>query len=111
MAIAILSSALDVDEKSWDELGRVSLWMKQAIEQDAFIAQAAQRYRYIDQTVVLGRGFNYATAFEWALKLKEMTYIIAEPYSSADFLHGPIAMMEKGYPVMAVASKGKVLDQ
>jgi glucosamine--fructose-6-phosphate aminotransferase (isomerizing) len=57
---------------------------------------------------VLGRGFNYATAFEWALKLKELTYIIAEPYSSADFAHGPIAMIESGYPVLAVAPKGKV---
>jgi glucosamine--fructose-6-phosphate aminotransferase (isomerizing) len=57
---------------------------------------------------VLGRGFNYATSFEWALKLKELTYVIAEPYSSADFQHGPIAMVEGGFPVMAVAPRGKV---
>ena len=55
-------------------------------------------------------GFNYATAFEWALKLKELSYIIAEPYSSADFSHGPIALVERGYPVMAVAPRGKVFD-
>jgi glucosamine--fructose-6-phosphate aminotransferase (isomerizing) len=80
------------------------------LKQSDFISRAAQRYRYIDQTVVLGRGFNYATAFEWALKMKELTYINAEPYSSADFAHGPIAMMVKGYPVFAVAPKGKVFD-
>ena len=58
----------------------------------------------------LGRGFNYCTAFEWALKLKELTYVVAEPYSSADFRHGPIAMVEGGFPVMAVAPNGKVFD-
>jgi len=60
--------------------------------------------------VVIGRGFNYATAFEWSLKLKEMAYVVAEPYSSADFQHGPIAMVERGFPVMAVAPSGAVFD-
>jgi glucosamine--fructose-6-phosphate aminotransferase (isomerizing) len=109
-AVAMLSTALCGNKKHWSDLSKVPAWMKQTLKQDDFIAQAAQRYRYIDQTVVLGRGFNYATAFEWALKLKELTYIIAEPYSSADFAHGPIAMVESGYPVFAVASKGKVFD-
>lgn len=108
MAVAMLSAALSGKQKQWDELHKLSGWMKEALTQNDFIAQAAQRYRYIDQTVVLGRGFNYATAFEWALKMKELTYIIAEPYSSADFAHGPIAMVESGYPVFAVAAKGKV---
>jgi glucosamine--fructose-6-phosphate aminotransferase (isomerizing) len=62
------------------------------------------------QCVVLGRGFNYCTAFEWALKLKELTYTVAEPYSSADFQHGPIAMVEGGFPVLAVTPRGKVFD-
>ena len=110
MAVAMLSAALSGNKKQWTELGKVSGWMKQTLNHSEFIAQAVQRYRYIDQTVVLGRGFNYSTAFEWALKLKELTYIIAEPYSSADFAHGPIAMVESGYPVFAVASKGKVFD-
>lgn len=110
MSIAMLSAALGGDKSRWSELGRVSAWMRSVLKLDGFIAQAAQRYRYIDQTVVLGRGFNYSTAFEWALKLKELTYIIAEPYSSADFAHGPIAMVESGYPVFAVAPKGKVFD-
>ena len=110
MSIAMLSAALSGNKKAWDDLGNVSKWMRETLKQSDFIAQAVQRYRYIDQTVVLGRGFNYATAFEWALKLKELTYIIAEPYSSADFAHGPIAMVESGYPVLAVAARGKVFD-
>ncbi len=110
MTVAMLSAALSGNKNNWSDLEQVSGWMKQSLQQDAFIAQAAQRYRYINQTVVLGRGFNYATAFEWALKLKELTYIIAEPYSSADFQHGPIAMVDSGFPVMAVAPRGKVFD-
>lgn len=110
MSVAMLSAALSGSEKRWTELGKVAGWMRETLKQEDFIAQASQRYRYIDQTVVLGRGFNYATAFEWALKLKELTYIIAEPYSSADFAHGPIAMVESGYPVFAVAAKGKVFN-
>jgi glucosamine--fructose-6-phosphate aminotransferase (isomerizing) len=110
MAVAMISAALSKNKKAWGELEKVSDWMKQVLKQNDFISQAAQRYRYINQTVVLGRGFNYATAFEWALKMKELTYIGAEPYSSADFAHGPIAMMVSGYPVFAVAPKGKVFD-
>lgn len=110
MTIAMLSVALNGDKTDWKELSQVAKWMKQTLKQNDMIEQAAQRYRYMRQCVVLGRGFNYATAFEWALKLKELTYVEAEPYSSADFQHGPIAMVERGFPVMVVAPQGKVLD-
>ncbi|HEY9488662.1 MAG TPA: SIS domain-containing protein, partial [Chryseosolibacter sp.] len=110
MAVAMISAALLNSEERWNELSSVSKWAEQALALDPQIAQMAQRYRYMSQCVVLGRGFNYATAFEWALKLKELTYLIAEPYSSADFQHGPIAMVEGGFPVMAVAPRGKVHD-
>lgn len=110
MSIAMLSASLSGNKSQWDELSEVPRWIKSTLKQDALIAESAQRYRYIDQTVVLGRGYNYSTAFEWALKLKELTYIIAEPYSSADFAHGPIAMVESGYPVFAVAPKGRVFN-
>jgi glucosamine--fructose-6-phosphate aminotransferase (isomerizing) len=110
MTIAMLSAALNGNKIQWGELKQVAGWMKSVLKHHDFISQAVQRYRYIDQTVVLGRGFNYATAFEWALKLKELSYIIAEPYSSADFAHGPIALVESGYPVFAVAPKGKVFN-
>ncbi len=110
LSIAMLSAALSKDRLAWDELNKVPAYMQEALKQEDFIAGAVQRYRYMNQTVVLGRGFNYATAFEWALKLKELTYIIADPYSSADFQHGPIAMLEPGFPVMAVLARGMVYD-
>jgi glucosamine--fructose-6-phosphate aminotransferase (isomerizing) len=108
MAIAMLSAALARDSNQWGELEQVAGWMKEALGQDEAIQRAAQRYRYMEQCVVLGRGYNYATAFEWALKLKELTYVAAEPYSSADFQHGPVAMVAHGFPVMTVLPTGKV---
>ncbi len=110
MAIAMISAALNNSDDSWKELASVSKWAEQVLALDGQIAQMTQRYRYMSQCVVLGRGFNYATAFEWALKLKELTYVIAEPYSSADFQHGPIAMVEGGFPVLAVAPNGRVQE-
>src|SRR4026207_1941988 len=91
MAIAMLSAALNNSEERWKELANVPQWAEQSLAFDSDIARMSERFRYMGQCVVLGRGFNYATAFEWVLKLKELTYLIAEPYSSADFQHGPIA--------------------
>ncbi|MEO7001613.1 MAG: hypothetical protein ABI068_07405 [Ktedonobacterales bacterium] len=55
------------------------------------IAARAGRYRYMTDCVVVGRGYNFATALELGLKVKELTYVLATSYSSADFRHGPIA--------------------
>ncbi len=110
LAIAMLSAALAGSETAWQELAGVPGWAQAMLTQDDSIAHMVQRYRYMNQCVVLGRGYNYATAYEWALKLKELTYLVAEPYSSADFQHGPIAMVEGGFPVLAVAPQGKVFS-
>ena len=56
--------------------------------------------------VVVGRGLNYANAFEFSLKLMETCYVVAERFSSADLLHGPIALVEPGFPVFAFAPPG-----
>jgi len=110
MALAMISVALQGDEKTWGDLEKVPAWIDEVLKQDPTIARMAERFRYMHQCVVLGRGYNYATAFEWALKMKELTYVVAEPYSSADFQHGPIAMVEGGFPVMAVTPQGKVFE-
>jgi glucosamine--fructose-6-phosphate aminotransferase (isomerizing) len=110
LAVAMLSAALNTSSAQWDDLTRLASWLTQALEQDEIIGQLAQRYVFMQRCVVLGRGYNYATAFEWALKLKEMTYAHAEPYSSADFLHGPLAMIAPGFPVLSVAPSGALFD-
>jgi glucosamine--fructose-6-phosphate aminotransferase (isomerizing) len=110
MAIAMLSAALADEKRLWAELARAPAWVAQVLKKDQALARAAERYRYMSHCVVLGRGYNYSTAFEWALKLKELTYVEAEPYSSADFLHGPIAMVAGGFPILAVVPQGKVFE-
>ena len=78
-----------------------------ALEEEA--ERLAAELQGMSQCVVLGRGYNYATALEWALKLKELAYVLADPYSAADFQHGPIAIVGPGFPVLAVAPSGAVL--
>jgi glucosamine--fructose-6-phosphate aminotransferase (isomerizing) len=65
----------------------------------------------MDACVVVSRGYNYATAYEIALKLKELTYILAEPYSTADFQHGPVALVAQGFPVVAIVPQGALADE
>ncbi len=108
MAIAMLSAAMSGQNECWEDLSQVAGWVQDALNLDEAIARAAERYRYMQQCVVLGRGYNYATAFEWALKLKELTYVAAEPYSSADFKHGPVAIVERGFPVFSIIPNGMV---
>ena len=110
-AVAMLSVAMRKDaDKALKELQKVPAWMKEVLKQEAQIERLAQRYRYMDQCVVLGRGFNYATSFEWAIKLKELTYVVADAYSSADFRHGPIAIVDRGFPVMVIIPQGAVFE-
>ncbi len=74
------------------------------------VAARAERYRYMNECVIVGRGYNLATAFELALKLKELTYSMTTSYSSADFRHGPIATVTDGSPVMLVMPRGETYD-
>lgn len=110
LAIALLSAAWSESKKQFETLARLPEWVSAVLVHDEQIKQIAERYRYMQQCVILGRGFNYATTFEWSLKLKELTYVVALPYSSADFRHGPIAIVDQGFPVMAVAPRGAVLE-
>jgi glucosamine--fructose-6-phosphate aminotransferase (isomerizing) len=106
MAIAQLSAALAQCQAMWDELEAAPEVTRQTLSMDGAIAGMVQRYRYMHECVVIGRGYNYATAFELALKLKELTYTVVEPYSSADFMHGPLAVLEHGFPVIVIAPSG-----
>lgn len=109
-ALALLSCALGDDSERLAALRRVPQVIEQILEGEARVAGAVARYRYMETCVVLGRGYNYATAFEIALKLKELNYLIAESYSSADFMHGPIAVVGSGFPALVVAPGGKMFE-
>jgi glucosamine--fructose-6-phosphate aminotransferase (isomerizing) len=109
-ALALLSCAMDDDPGRMDALRRVPLAVERVLGREDRIAGAVERYRYMESCVVLGRGYNYATAFEIALKLKELNYLIAESYSSADFMHGPIAVVGSGFPAMVIAPHGRMFE-
>jgi glucosamine--fructose-6-phosphate aminotransferase (isomerizing) len=111
MAIALLSALLSGDAEHLAQLETIPAAAADILTLQDVIAQIAPRYRYMTRSVVIGRGFNYATAYELALKVKELTYTIAEPYSSADFLHGPLALIESGFPVIVLAPGGKMLPE
>jgi glucosamine--fructose-6-phosphate aminotransferase (isomerizing) len=77
-----------------------------ALSLEKELADLAGRYRFMHHAVVVGRGLNYSNAYEFALKMMETSYVLAERFSSADFLHGPIAMVEANFPLFLFAPTG-----
>jgi glucosamine--fructose-6-phosphate aminotransferase (isomerizing) len=109
-AFAMLCATLVEGQDMAEQLVQLPQYMKQTLKETAAIATWAERYRYMDRYAVIGRGYNYATAFEISLKIKELCYIPGEGYSEADFRHGPIALIAPGFPVITVVPKGKTLS-
>jgi glucosamine--fructose-6-phosphate aminotransferase (isomerizing) len=109
-AMALFAAVWSADRQHHDQLQRLPEALQAAVQGSADVAQRVSPYRTLQRCVVIGRGFNYASAFELALKLKELTYVLAEPYSSADFRHGPVATVEAGSPVVLIMPTGATLD-
>ncbi|MBZ0278146.1 MAG: SIS domain-containing protein [Anaerolineae bacterium] len=109
--MALLGALLAGDAALLVELRSLPEWMRATLAFSEGIAGWAERYRYMTQFAAIGRGYNYPTAFEISLKIKELTYVIGEGYSEADFRHGPIATIMPGFPVVMVAPQGYTLPQ
>lgn len=75
-------------------------------EAEAWIAGRTERYRYMETCTILGRGVNFASAQEIGLKLQECCYVNPEAWSAADYMHGPIAALQPGDPVLLLAPQG-----
>jgi glucosamine--fructose-6-phosphate aminotransferase (isomerizing) len=88
---------------------RIPEFVAGALELQAGMISLVQRYVFMENCVVVGRGLAYANAYEMALKLMETCYVVAERFSSADFLHGPLAMVERHFPVILFAPPGVML--
>lgn len=80
-----------------------------ALELRPLIETLVERYVFMENCVVVGRGLVYANSFEMALKLMETCYVVAERFSSADFLHGPLAIVERHFPIFTFAPPGVTL--
>jgi len=85
--------------------------VEQALKLAPEIERLVERYRYMRRCVVVARGINSANAFELALKLMETCYVVAERFSSADFLHGPIAIIEPDFPALVFMPPGKAFRE
>jgi len=105
-AVALLAASLARRRRVLADLQRIPRAMEQALATEASARRAARRLASAARAVVLARGMNYPTAWEIALKLKELALLLAEPYSSADFQHGPIAMAERRLPAVVVSPPG-----
>jgi glutamine---fructose-6-phosphate transaminase (isomerizing) len=99
----MLASAL-ADSKI--EFEKIPQFSDQALKLKPEVEELVKRYVFMENCVVVGRGLNYGNSYELALKLMETCYVVAERFSSADFFHGPLAIVERRFPVILFAPKG-----
>lgn len=88
------------------EIERIPDLVAKALEQAQEVENIVQRYVFMENCVVVGRGLNYGNSYELALKLMETCYVVAERFSSADFFHGPLAIVERRFPVVLFGPGG-----
>ena len=105
LSLYLLAYALGARIRT-DDLERIPELAGQALRLEDEMAGRAGRYRFMEHAVVVGRGLNYSNAFEFALKMMETCYVVADRFSSADFLHGPIAIIGASFPVFLFAPAG-----
>jgi glucosamine--fructose-6-phosphate aminotransferase (isomerizing) len=101
-AVAGLAAALCADPARQRELAGAPAALARQLARTEGLDAASAAAAGWQRLAVIGRGANYATAFEAALKIKELAGVAAEPASPADFLHGPVAMLDPGFPVLAI---------
>lgn len=99
-----------VEKDNSNEFNNLISSLKEVVEREEEIREKTVPYKFMEHCAILGRGYNLASALEMALKLKETSYILAEPYSSADFLHGPLALAVHGFPIFFFVPKGESLS-
>jgi glucosamine--fructose-6-phosphate aminotransferase (isomerizing) len=101
----------DVCARCLKQLDEIPDKVERTLESDARVRKVTERYVDRDNWLFLGRGYNYPTALEGALKLKEISYIHAEGMPAAEMKHGPIALIDDGMPVVFIANHGRQYDK
>ena len=108
-AIALLFATATSDRAALAELERVPDLLERQLQRSRTAAEQIDRLGAVEGGTVIARGVNYGTAFEIALKIRELSGLLFEAYSSADLMHGPVAAIAAGWPVIAVAPSGPAL--
>ena len=111
MALAMLSAGMEGGRDAMEQLHSVPRAVREAMGSEEAARLAAGRLKDANRCVVIGRGYEYTTAQEIGLKLKELAAIGAMSYSAADFMHGPVAMVEPGLPALLVAPSGAAFQE
>ncbi len=109
-AYALLAANLAPQSSLKNDLQLLPAYVENVLKLDGALTHAAQAWEGIERVVVIGRGYTYGASEEIALKLKETCFIAAQAYSAADFLHGPLAMIEPGYPMMVLLNHDETLE-
>lgn len=107
LALAMLSTKMDGDPVRSEALQSVPQAVRDALVQWQLPTIGVRAFVDYSRFLVVGRGYNYSTAFEIALKIKETSYVVAEAHSMADLMHGPLAMVDDQLPVILVAPSGQ----
>ena len=94
-----------------DQLENLPTAVEHALGCDAQVKRIAEKYKDANNFLYLGRNYNFPTALEGALKLKEISYIHAEGYPSAEMKHGPIALVDEHTPSVFLLSRSNVYDK
>jgi glucosamine--fructose-6-phosphate aminotransferase (isomerizing) len=94
-----------------EELHQLPGAVQQALTCDVQVRDVAQKYKDVNNVLYLGRQFNFPTALEGALKLKEISYIHAEGYPAAEMKHGPIALVDEHTPSVFIVPHGTTYDK
>lgn len=105
LAVYLLAYALG-GEIRLDDLRRVPACVADTLAAEDSIAELAVRYRFMNRSITVGRGLNYANALEFALKMIETSYVLTGPFSAADLMHGPVALLEHSLPAFVFAPPG-----
>ena len=109
-AVALLFATSTGDAEALRELERMPERVAAQLERSFADAAALDRYGDIQGGTVVARGINYGTSFEIALKIRELSGLLFEAYSAADLMHGPVAAIGAGWPVIALAPSGPALE-
>ncbi|WP_054694213.1 glutamine--fructose-6-phosphate transaminase (isomerizing) [Syntrophomonas palmitatica] len=93
------------------ELLYMDTMVEQVLKEHNKVKKLAEKYKGVQSTFFLGRGLDYAVAMEGALKLKEISYVHAEAYAAGELKHGPLALIDKGVPVLTLISQDKLVEK
>ena len=113
LRLAAVNRRLDPErrEELWAELHALPAKARQVLDAEPRIAELAKKYAGYRDFMYFGRGLGHAVALEGALKLKEISYVHAEGVSGGDLKHGPIALLDRTFPVVAICTESPTVDK